>query len=574
VSATRDGRTLAALAFAGHRQAGAAYRLSQAASAAFVTLDPASTLALAAFLKRIKALTVQLTVPETRVVTLNALPFLLAAYEQARRAATDTLVAIAASAEPGGGRPPDLGGLSPAAEQVLRRFLSQLLTAVQPEGDIALPPEVTAAITAPDSPLRQAAEAVLVLLNEAAGVAAEEAGQSPPPSLAPDAWLPSPASAVASPLPDPPASDAPEPVADTPAPSPTPGTGRRSGVNPVPEARLALDLARPLARAHQLPAEALALPVGAGPGGLVLLGGLEAGLVYLDTVATGTPAFDPHPASLADYPVDPHPLGIPRDVTGLPLAAAPARRVVEAPSGALFLADASQVIVRDGGATSVFLAGLDHVTDLAVDGTHVYVAEGGSGTQAGRVRRVDLADPTASATLLEGTSWPAALAVDGTHVYVVEHGTGFDGALTRVPLSGGAPEVLATGQPLPTGLVVTADLVFFTAGPLDAQGLRVVPKAGGVVGLYQDLGGAVVPRLVADASHVYVLTRAEGALGAWTALGLSPPPVTTLVRFPLAGGPPSLLATFPGDEAPLGLQLNATHAFVSFPTGGVWRVPL
>lgn len=598
VSAVRDGRTLAALAFAGHQQT-QGYRVMQAAAGAFVALNPASTLALAAFLKRIKALSAKLTVPTTKAIALNALPFLLEAYEKAKVAATETLVQLAASSGggPGGGGRPDLGSLSPTAAKVLERFLEQLLTAVKPEGEINLPPEIVTAIAAPDSPLRQAAEAVLTLLNEAAEVAAVEAQQSPLPSLAPDAWIealppasdvlgsPSPGASGALPLEG--ASSTLPSLEPSPVPSPSAsaetGGGRRAAAAVVPAAGFLVDLTGPvldLARS----AVAVMLPSGAKPARLAFRGGGTATMAYIDTNAAATPTFSPSPASYSAYPPMDRPgIGIARDASGDSLASSAVHRIIRNPGSHFFLADANQissVTVSSPVLSTPVLGGLDNVTDMAADSTYLYVAEGGTGFHAGRVRRFELTDFTASQTLFSGLHWPGAIALDGTHLYVAELGTGDDGTIRRVNLTSPySRQVIVSGQRYPLSLALppstaaASDTLFFTTYEAGETSLRGCTKGGEKFGAYRDLGSTVWPPMVADASYLYVLTSPRDTRGSWGTSVPSPGvPGVSLLRFPLMGGAPERVTRFASDSRALGLHLDGSLLYLSLPDSGVQYV--
>jgi hypothetical protein len=94
------------------------------------------------------------------------------------------------------------------------------------------------------------------------------------------------------------------------------------------------------------------------------------------------------------------------------------------------------------------------ITDIAVDGTNAYWAEGA-------VMKVSLSGGTPDA----GTPSPLAsgnqaqrIATDGTNVYW----TSKDGDVSKVPVGGGAVVVLASGQDQPWDIAIDAHCVYWT----------------------------------------------------------------------------------------------------------------
>lgn len=585
VSATKDGRTLAALAFAGRRE-GARYRLSQAAApAAFVALNPASTLALAAFLKRIRAVALELKLPQNQAIVLNALPFLLEAYEKAKIAAAETLENILASATaagasggPAAGKRPDLGNLSAVEQQVLERVLEGLLTAVQPLGDIELPPDIVTAITAADSPLREVAENVLTLLNEAVEVATEETLRSPPPSLSPEVWASElPLEASATPNPDETASDGVSPTASPddlstrttslPSPTPTPRSGGGGGSSSVaatpPPAGFAFDAFEPF-EALGLSATAESLPSDALPGAMAVS---SSSWYYLDANPATSPGFEASSAIRDSYRYTPPARGILRDSAHAALSATPACFVVSgATPGELFFADESHVYKYAAASATLWLGGLDNVTALASDGTDVYVAEGGSGGGGGRVSRVSQNDPTVTSSVLAGFSWPTDLAIVGSDLFVLDRGRDHDGTLQSVNTGDLTVTLLASGQNQPLALAGAGTMMYFTALQEGRRVLRAV-RSGDVGNVFNVLPGGVYvhPYLQADSSNLYVLTSPLETAALW--LGGATPPLpnhVSLLLLPFSGGPAKLMSTFAGRTDPLGLVVKDGNARASF----------
>jgi hypothetical protein len=102
------------------------------------------------------------------------------------------------------------------------------------------------------------------------------------------------------------------------------------------------------------------------------------------------------------------------------------------------------------------------------------------------------AGATGSTTVLNGTS-PSLIALDATHVYFVDvSGTG---SVQRVPLAGGAPEVIIETRA--HDVAVLDDFVYVKT----ASSILRVPRAGGSPGTLAN--GALVGRIAVDAAGVY-----------------------------------------------------------------------
>ncbi|HLK89031.1 MAG TPA: hypothetical protein VKZ18_04000 [Polyangia bacterium] len=87
-----------------------------------------------------------------------------------------------------------------------------------------------------------------------------------------------------------------------------------------------------------------------------------------------------------------------------------------------------------------------------------------------QVMRVDPATAEA-AVVLDGRSFVVALATDGTAVYVSDQGAG---VIVEVPLAGGPPSVLASGQPVPASLALDDHDVYWVEG--QSRTVRRCPK--------------------------------------------------------------------------------------------------
>ena len=82
-------------------------------------------------------------------------------------------------------------------------------------------------------------------------------------------------------------------------------------------------------------------------------------------------------------------------------------------------------------------------------------------------------DMCAPFTLATGPSFPVALAADATHLYWTT--IGGEGAVMRVALAGGPPEMLASNQVWPTAIAVDARSVYWSVD----NKIMKMPRAGG-----------------------------------------------------------------------------------------------
>jgi hypothetical protein len=115
-------------------------------------------------------------------------------------------------------------------------------------------------------------------------------------------------------------------------------------------------------------------------------------------------------------------------------------------------------------------------TGVAIDATHVYwTNRGTNGLLDGTVARA-LKNGTGAEVLASSLDSPFIITLDATHAYWTSRATG---SVSRVPKTGGSPQLLATGKGDESingwGIVVTAGTVFWRDGEL----FRRVPAAGG-----------------------------------------------------------------------------------------------
>lgn len=146
---------------------------------------------------------------------------------------------------------------------------------------------------------------------------------------------------------------------------------------------------------------------------------------------------------------------------------------------------------------------------------------------------------------------PGALAIDGSHAYC----GGNDGTVIALPLGGGAPTILASAQPV-SDITVDGSRVYFTtyyglrpAGNNDISVVAAVGLGGGALDVLATRQ-RVPSSLVVDGSSVYWLTLVDPA----TATG------TTVMRVGLEGGTPVPLAMGSGRSPSIGASRNKTIA--------------
>jgi formylglycine-generating enzyme required for sulfatase activity len=185
---------------------------------------------------------------------------------------------------------------------------------------------------------------------------------------------------------------------------------------------------------------------------------------------------------------------------------------------------------------------------IAVDATNAYWTDSADGT----VMKVPL-DGGVPTLLASGqtpefvTSFPTPIAVDATSVYWTN-----THAVMKVALGGGAPTTLATGLSQPGAMAVDATNVYWTDG--SAGAVMKVPLGGGTPVTLASV--ATTPNSIAvDGTSVY-WTNTDG----------------TVMKAPIGGGNALTLAV--GQVAPRTIAVDATSVYWTNSPGAVMKLAL
>lgn len=188
---------------------------------------------------------------------------------------------------------------------------------------------------------------------------------------------------------------------------------------------------------------------------------------------------------------------------------------------------------RRGGGTSIRLADSYAATSIAVDGTSVYW------TQVNEIYKIPVGGGTQISFYSPGRSTLVhAITVDTSNIYWGE-GTGF---IMKMPLGGGTPIVLASGQHFATNLfegavsniVVDANNVYWSSREGDRPGFSAIRKVG-------INGGTPITLAEVDNTDVFA-PRITIAVDT-TSLYWTDTASGTVRKVALTGGTPTTIAT-------------------------------
>jgi hypothetical protein len=145
-------------------------------------------------------------------------------------------------------------------------------------------------------------------------------------------------------------------------------------------------------------------------------------------------------------------------------------------------------VPKAGGAVEILERGLTRPLQVALDDTSVYWTEegdavaGGTGNGGRIAKRAKSKGPTT--VLAAGQQAPNAIAIAGDFVVFASGPWGdVNGAIVRVPKAGGDTQMLARRLNQIFTLIVANESVYFVGYDYQDQGLQRVPLAGGAVEL-------------------------------------------------------------------------------------------
>jgi hypothetical protein len=139
----------------------------------------------------------------------------------------------------------------------------------------------------------------------------------------------------------------------------------------------------------------------------------------------------------------------------------------------------------DGGTPIELAANQSHSTAIAIDQANVYWTthadlggSGDAGPPSGAILRTPIGGG-AIVTMVSGIAALAGIAVDDANLYWLDDGPpdsnryadNTNGAVMRMPLDGGAPLTLASGQNWPQSIVVDSANVYWTNGGASTSSL-------------------------------------------------------------------------------------------------------
>jgi hypothetical protein len=206
---------------------------------------------------------------------------------------------------------------------------------------------------------------------------------------------------------------------------------------------------------------------------------------------------------------------------------------------------------------STLAAGQFQPLGIAVDSANVYWATNSSYSYLpndpwtpprdnGAVVRIPLCGgvPTTLASGQVFSAGSLAIAIDATNVYWLKADiAGADGAVMKVPLGGGEPTAIASGPTViygPVGIAVDGANVYWTNN--SGGTVMKVPVGGGTVSTLAS--GQITPYGIAvDSTSVYWTNNAEG----------------TVKKLPISGGTITTLSS--GQSSPLSITVRSANVY-------------
>ncbi len=200
-----------------------------------------------------------------------------------------------------------------------------------------------------------------------------------------------------------------------------------------------------------------------------------------------------------------------------------------------------------GGLCQPILLAPAQVFDLAVEGSNIYL------TADFTVSTVPITGGS-PVVLASGQNYARGIAVDGTNIYWANHAMRPSvGTIMSMPLSGGSPVVLASDPNAPNDVAVDAANVYWTD---DGGAVQSVPLTGGNP-----------TTLATSPSQAYAIA-VDSTSVYWTVN--SPTSQGNLMQVPLGGGPPVTLASCGGFD----LALDSVNIYLGSYSCGVLEIPL
>ena len=161
----------------------------------------------------------------------------------------------------------------------------------------------------------------------------------------------------------------------------------------------------------------------------------------------------------------------------------------------------ASLVLGSGGSPTTLTSAQYAPAAVAVDQNNVYWVDAGSGA----ILRLPLAGSAAGPTTLASgalVGTPRAIAVDGTNVYWTNYKSA--GAVSKVPIGGGAVTTIAANQSYPYGIATDGANVFWTNS---GNGTVMAAPIGGGLARILASGQATPEAIAVDGESVYWVTH-------------------------------------------------------------------